>query len=32
MKADTHIMIFVKWSLKDPPWGENQLSSQAQSD
>ena len=28
MKADTHIVIYVKWSLKDPPRGENQLSSQ----
>jgi len=28
MKADTHIVIYVKWSLKDPPWGENQLNSQ----
>jgi hypothetical protein len=27
MKADTHIVIYVKWSLKDPPRGESQLSS-----
>jgi len=28
MKADTHIVIYVKWSLRPPPRGENQLSSQ----
>jgi hypothetical protein len=28
MKADTRIVIYVEWSFKDPPRGENQLSSQ----
>jgi len=28
MKADAHIVIYVKWSFKDPPRGERQLSSQ----